>query len=157
MHLSSSPPEINYVNWGVSHSYKWKAMRELSASNFQDIFNLTRRVGDVELKMNRIKFRSQGIGGLLGIAAGTLGGPLGSVIGFGVGRAIGGFLGNGLAKKYYGAEQAAINENLYLSRQREPHLKYQLAIFGGLGQMIETFQKESDKQNKKVLQDMLVI
>ncbi len=157
MQFSGSPAEVNHINWAVDHSYKSKALRELTASNFQDIFNLTRRTGEVEAKMNQIKFRAQGLGGMLGIAAGALGGPLGSTIGFGVGRSIGSFVGKALAKKYYGAEQASVNENLFLARQRDPQLKFQLGIFNSLGELIETMEKEGDKKDKKVLQDMLVI
>ncbi|MDD9898929.1 MAG: hypothetical protein OXU45_08020, partial [Candidatus Melainabacteria bacterium] len=96
----SVPEEVSYLSWNVQAEFNGRALNQLAASNFQDIFQMTKRISEVEVKMNKLKFRTQGIGGMLGIAAGSLGGPLGSVIGFGIGRSIGGFVGNGLAKKY---------------------------------------------------------
>lgn len=150
-------PEVNYINWDIQHIFTNNAIRELSASNFQDIYNLTRRTGELEVKMNKIKFRAQGVGGMLGIAAGALGGPLGSVIGFGIGRSIGSFVGNAIAKKNYGQEQMAINENLFLSRQRDGQLKLQMGVYGALGDLIHTFKQNQGKADDKVVQDMIVL
>ena len=153
----TSPSEANYINWGIQHSWNAKALREVTAANFQDIYNLNRRVGELEVKTNRIKFRAQGIGGMLGIAGGAMGGPLGSVIGFGVERAIGSFAGDVLANKFYGEEKRAVNENLFLARQRDPQLKYEMGIYGKLGGLLETFQKNRTQEDKKQIQDMIVL
>lgn len=154
---ANSPAEANYIDWQLQQMFQNDATKEMAAANFQDIYNLTRRTGDVEVRMSKIKYRAQGVGGMIGIAAGAMGGPLGSVIGFGVGRSIGSFLGNGMAKKYYGAEQMAINENLYLARQRDSQLKYLVGLQGGLGEMIGTLRQNQTKQDEKVLQDMIVL
>lgn len=153
----SDPSEVSYLNWDIQHGFNGIHLRELAASNFQDIFNLTRRAGEVEVKMNKLKFRAQGIGGMLGIAAGAMGGPAGSTIGYGVGRSIGAFVGNYLAKRYYGAEQVAVNENLFLSRQRDSQLKHQMGIHSSLGQLITTSRQNKIKQDQKLLQDMIVL
>lgn len=157
LHNKTAPHEINYINWGVQHLFNSTAIRELVTANFQDVYNMTRRAGEVEVKMNRLKFRAQGIGGTLGIAAGALGGPLGGVIGFGIGRALGSYVGNFLAKRYYGEEQATVNEHLFLARQRDSQLKYQLGIYNSLGSMISTFQKGRIQDDKKLFQDMIVL
>jgi hypothetical protein len=152
-----SPQEQNPINWEIQHTFTEIAMKEVSASNFQDMFNLTRRSGEVEVKMNRVKFRAEGIGGMLGIAAGAMGGPLGSIIGFGIGKSVGSFVGNSLAKRYYGEEQMAINENLFLARQRDSQLKYQLSLHSGIGDLLETITSNKIKDEKKIIQDMLVL
>ncbi len=152
-----NPAEANYIDWVLQQSAHSDATKELASANFQDIFNLTRRSGDVEVRMSKIKYRAQGVGGMIGIAAGAMGGPLGSVIGFGIGRAVGSFFGNGLAKKYYGAEQMSINENLYLARQRDSQLKLLVGIQGGLSEYIGTLRQNNIKQDEKILQDMIVL
>ncbi len=149
--------EANYMDWVLQHSQHSDGTTELAAANFQDIYNLTRRSGDIEVRMNRIKYRAQGVGGMIGIAAGALGGPLGSVVGFGVGRAVGSFFGNGLAKKYYGEEQMSVNENLYLARQRDSQLKFMIGMQNSLGELIGTLRQNHVKQDEKVLQDMIVL
>jgi len=154
---ANSPAEANYIDWQLQQMFQSDATKELAAANFQDIYNLTRRTGDVEVRMSRIKYRAQGVGGMIGIAAGAMGGPLGSVIGFGIGRSVGSFVGNGMAKKYYGAEQMAINENLYLARQRDSQLKFLVGLQGSLGDMIGTLRQNQIKQDEKVLQDMIVL
>ncbi len=154
---ANSPAEANYIDWVLQQGFQNDATREMAAANFQDIYNLTRRTGDVEVRMSKIKYRAQGVGGMIGIAAGAMGGPLGSVIGFGIGRSVGSFLGNGMAKKYYGAEQMAINENLYLARQRDSQLKYLVGLQGSLGEYIGTLRQNQIKQDEKVLQDMIVL
>lgn len=154
---NASPYEASYINWNIQHTFNQTALREVTATNFQDIYNLTKRVGEVNVKEQRIKFRAQGIGGMLGIAAGALGGPLGSVIGFGIGRSLGSYVGNVLSNRYYGAEKAAVNENLFLARQRDPQLKYQLGVYGQLGTLIQTFQQNKIKADQKLVQDMMVL
>jgi len=154
---ANSSPEVSLINWDLQQVFHKNAIREVAASNFQDIYNLTRRNGDVEVKMNRVKFRAQGVGGMIGIAAGALGGPLGSIIGFGIGRSIGSYAGNVMSKRYYGEEQMAINENLYLARNRDSQLKYQMAIYGSLGETINTLRSNKVKQDQKVMQDMIVL
>ncbi len=149
--------EANYIDWTLQQMMQSDATKELAAANFQDIYNLTRRTGDVEVRMSKIKYRAQGVGGMIGIAAGALGGPLGSMIGFGIGRSVGSFVGNGMAKKYYGAEQMSINENLYLARQRDSQLKYLIGLQSGLGEYIGTLRQNQIKQDEKVLQDMIVL
>ena len=47
--------EPSYINWDLQREYITRGMTQLSASNFQDIFNMTKRVGEVEVKMNNIK------------------------------------------------------------------------------------------------------
>lgn len=156
-HPSYYAQEPSYLNWELQRDYIDRAYKQLATSNFQDIFNLTRRVGDIEVKMSKIKFRAQGIGGMIGIAAGALGGPLGSVVGFGIGRSIGSFFGNGMAKKYYGADQAAVNEHLYLAKSRDSLLKYEIGQLGGLGQMLGTMRQNRINDDKKIMQDMIVL
>lgn len=154
---STSPNEVSYLGWDIQHTFQGTSLREITAANFQDIFNLTKRTGEVEVKMNRIKFRAEGIGGMLGIAGGAFGGPLGSIIGFGVGRALGSFVGSGLANKYYGQEKLAVNENLFLSKQRDSQLKLQQAVHKSLGDMVHTFRENRIKQDQKIIQDMIVL
>jgi hypothetical protein len=149
--------EPNYINWDIQHEKTKDAVTQLTASNFQDIFSLTRRVGDLEVKMNRIKYRAQGIGGMIGMGAGALGGPLGTIVGFGVGRSIGSFIGNGMAKRYYGEEQMTVNEHLYLARTRDTQLKYQLGLYDSLGQVISTLRQNKISDDKKTIQDMMVL
>jgi hypothetical protein len=156
-YTSRTPEEPSFINWDIQHEFNSRAMTQLAASNFQDIFNLTRRVGDLEVKMNKIKYRAQGIGGMVGIGAGALGGPLGSVIGFGVGRSIGAFVGNGMAKRYYGEEQMTVNEHLYLARARDTQLKYQMGVYESLGQVISTIRQNRVNDDKKIIQDMMVL
>jgi outer membrane lipoprotein SlyB len=154
---SSQAAEPNYINWSLQHDYIQRGVTQLSASNFQDIFTMTKRVGEVEVKMSNLKFRAGGIGGMLGIAAGALGGPVGSVVGFGVGRSLGGFVGSALANKYYGEEKNMINENLHIAQMRDTQLKYQIGQMEGLGQMIETLRQNSINDDKKIIQDMMVL
>ncbi|MDA0772357.1 MAG: hypothetical protein O3C63_05380 [Cyanobacteria bacterium] len=154
---NSVAQEASYLSWSVQAEYNKRAMDQLAASNFQDIFSLTKRISEVEVKMNKLKFRTQGIGGMLGIAAGSLGGPLGSVIGFGIGRSVGSFVGNGMAKKYYGTEQAVINEHLYLAKQRDGLIKYNIGIYDGAKSMIRTMRQNVINDDKKILQDMMVL
>lgn len=149
--------EPNYINWDIQQDYAEQVYQQLTASNFQDIFSLTRRIGSLETKMGQIKFRTQGVGGMLGMAAGALGGPLGSILGFSIGRSIGGFFGNGLAQKYYGEEKALVNEQLSLASRRDTQLKYQQGLVSALGGMIETLRSNSVNDDKKVLQDMMVL
>ena len=149
--------EPNYINWDIQQEKTKDAITQLAASNFQDIFSLTRRVGDLEVKMNRIKFRAQGIGGMIGMGAGALGGPLGSLIGFGVGRSIGSFVGNCMSRRYYGEEQATVNEHLYLARTRDTQLKYQLGMYDSLGQVVSTLRQNRINDDKKIIQDMMVL
>lgn len=152
-----SPDEVSYIDWNVQAEYNMRGLEQLAASNFQDIFNMTKRISEIEVKMNKLKFRTQGIGGMLGIAAGALGGPLGSVIGFGIGRSIGSFVGNGMAKKYYGAEQAVVNEHLFLARQRDGLLKYTMGQYDGAKSMINTMRQNRINDDKKIIQDMMVL
>lgn len=154
---SRTSTEPNYINWDIQHERIKDSITQLTASNFQDIFSLTKRVGDLEVKMNRIKYRAQGIGGMIGMGAGALGGPLGGIIGFGVGRSIGGFIGNGMSKRYYGEEQATVNEHLYLARSRDSQLKYQLGIYDSLGQVVSTLRQNRINDDKKTIQDMMVL
>ncbi len=149
--------ETSYLDWEIQADFNDRALKQLSASNFQDIFNMTKRISEVETKMGKIKFRTQGIGGMLGIAAGALGGPLGSVIGFGIGRSIGGFVGNAMSNKYYGEEQMTINENLFMARQRDTQIKYMIGEFDGIQSTIGTLRQNSINDDKKVLQDMMVL
>lgn len=153
----SVPEEVSYLSWNVQAEFNHRALQQLAASNFQDIFSMTKRISEVEVKMNKLKFRAQGIGGMLGIAAGSLGGPLGSVIGFGIGRSIGGFVGGGLARKYYGQEQAVINENLFLARQRDGLIKYSIGEYDGAKSMIRTMRQNRVNDDKKIIQDMMVL
>ena len=118
---------------------------------------MTKRVGEVEVKMSNLKFRAGGIGGMLGIAAGALGGPIGSVIGFGVGRSLGGFVGNMIANRYYGEEKNMINENLHIAKMRDTQLKYQVGQLDALGSMIGTLRQNRINDDKKIIQDMLVL
>jgi hypothetical protein len=154
---STSSIEPNYLNWDLQNEMNSRAVTQLSASNFQDIFNLTRRIGDIEVKMNKIKFRAQGIGGMIGIAAGSFGGPLGSIIGFGLGRSAGSFFGNGMAQRYYGAEQAVVNEHLFMARQRDTQLKYQIGQMDSLGSLIGQLRQNKINDDKKIIQDMMVL
>lgn len=149
--------EPNYLNWDLQQEMNTRALNHLSVSNFQDMFDLTRRIGDIEVKMNKIKFRAQGIGGMIGIAAGSFGGPLGSIIGFGVGRSAGSFLGNGMAQRYYGAEQAIVNEHLFMSRQRDTQLKYQIGQMDALSGLIGQLRQNKITDDKKIIQDMMVL
>ena len=149
--------QANYVNWEIRHIFNGNATREVAAANFQDIFNLTRRSGEVEVKMSQLKFRAQGIGGMIGMAAGALGGPVGSMIGFGIGRSIGNFFGNGMANKYYGQEQAAVNESLHLANQRDSQLKYQMGVHSSIGELLGTFTSNKNKDDQKTIQDLLVL
>lgn len=154
---SAQTAEPSYINWDLQKDYITRGVTQLSASNFQDIFNMTKRVGEVEVKMSNLKFRAGGIGGMLGIAAGALGGPIGSVIGFGVGRSLGGFVGNMLANRYYGEEKNMINENLHIAQMRDTQLKYQVGQLDALGQMISTLRQNRINDDKKIIQDMLVL
>ena len=88
--------------------------------------------------MDKVKFRTEGIGGMLGIAAGALGGPLGSIVGFGIGRSIGSYVGKVLANRYYGQDYNTINENLVLAQQRNSQLNYQYSVHNALGDMLDT-------------------
>jgi outer membrane lipoprotein SlyB len=154
---SNAAAETSYIDWEIQADFNHRGLLQLSASNFQDIFNMTKRIGEVETKMGKIKFRTQGIGGMLGIAAGALGGPLGSVIGFGIGRSIGGFIGNAMSNKYYGEEQMMINENLFMARQRDGQIKYMIGEFDGAESMLSTMRQNSVNDDKKILQDMMVL
>ena len=147
---SAQTAEPSYINWDLQKDYITRGVTQLSASNFQDIFNMTKRVGEVEVKMSNLKFRAGGIGGMLGIAAGALGGPIGSVIGFGVGRSLGGFVGNMLANRYYGEEKNMINENLHIAQMRDTQLKYQVGQLDALGQMISTLRQNRINDDKKI-------
>lgn len=157
MFRGTDPQEVNYINWRVNHLYQGTTIKELNAANFEDIYNLTKRVGELETKMGSVKFRAQGIGGMIGIAAGAMGGPLGSIVGFGVGRSLGSFVGNGLAKRYYGAEQQSVNENLFLSRQRSSQLKYQMAVHDSMSDLLDTMVQNQVKTDQKIVQDMVVL
>lgn len=154
---SVKSPEVNLATWMVQMDDLDGGMKHLVASNFQDIFNMTKRISEVEVKMNKLKFRTQGIGGMIGIAAGAMGGPLGSIIGFGIGRSIGGYVGNVMSKRYYGEEQAVINENLALARSRDGQLKFMMGELDGLGSMITTIRQNQVSDDKKILQDMMVL
>ena len=154
---SAQTNEPSYINWDLSHSYIQRGTTQMAASNFQDIFNMTKRVGEVEVKMSNLKFRAGGIGGMLGIAAGALGGPIGSVIGFGIGRSLGGFVGNMIANRYYGEEKNMINENLHIAHMRDTQLKYQVGQLDSLGSMIGTLRQNRINDDKKIIQDMLVL
>lgn len=154
---NNAPPETSYIDWELQADFNDRALKQLSASNFQDIFNMTKRISEVETKMGKIKFRTQGIGGMLGIAAGAMGGPLGSVIGFGVGRSIGGFIGTALSNKYYGEEQMTINENLFMARQRDSQIKYMIGEFDALQGTLGTLRQNAVNDDKKILQDMMVL
>lgn len=156
-HSSSTAPEPSYINWDLQQDYIARTTTQLSASNFQDIFNMTKRVGEIEVKMSDLKFRAGGIGGMLGIAAGALGGPIGSVIGFGVGRSLGNFVGSALANKYYGEEKNTINQHLHNAQMRDTQLKYQVGQLNALGQMITTLRQNRINDDKKIIQDMLVL
>ena len=154
---SAQSNEPSYINWDVQKDFMKNGMEQLNASNFQDIFNMTKRVSEVEVKMSNLKFRAGGIGGMLGIAAGALGGPVGSVVGFGVGRAVGSFVGSALANRYYGEEKQLINQSLHTARMRDTQLKYQLGQMKALGSMISTLRENRIKDDKKIIQDMLVL
>lgn len=156
-HSSAQAAEPSYINWDLQKDYIKRGMTQLSASNFQDIFSMTKRVGEVEVKMSNLKFRAGGIGGMVGIAAGALGGPLGSVLGFGVGRAVGGFIGSALANRYYGEEKGMINESLHIARMRDSQLKFQVGQLDALGSMIGTLRQNRINDDKKIIQDMLVL
>lgn len=157
INYTQQAPEYDPFAWKVEVDDMDKTMKQLVASNFQDMFHMTKRVGEIETKMNNLKFRAEGVGGMLGIAAGAMGGPLGSIIGFGVGRAIGGFVGNGLGKKFYGEEQAMINENLFLARMRDTQLKNQIGDLNGFSGLMDTFMSNKVNDEKKVIQDMMVL
>jgi outer membrane lipoprotein SlyB len=154
---SAHAAEPSYLNWDLQQDYIKRGVTQLSASNFQDIFTMTKRVGEVEVKMSNLRFRAGGIGGMLGIAAGALGGPIGSVVGFGVGRAVGGFVGSALANRYYGEEKNMINENLHMAKMRDTQLKFQVGQLDSLGQMIGTLRQNRINDDKKIIQDMLVL
>jgi hypothetical protein len=143
---SDSAEEINLINWRLQNDATEDGLRELAGTNFQDIMNMTRRIGDLETKM-----------GMIGIAAGALGGPLGTVIGFGLGRSIGGYVGGALSKKYYGEEQATVNEHLFLANQRDSQLKYQLGQFDAVSSLVTTMHQNKIADDKKVIQDMMVL
>lgn len=147
----------NYINWRIQHMNNDNAHKYIMAANFQDIFALTRRVGEVRIQMDKIRFRAQGIGGMLGIAGGALGGPLGSIIGFGVGRSIGGYLGNVLANRYYGNDHAVITESLSTAQQRNSQLNYQYAVHNALGEVLDTLAQNDVKEQEKIIQDVLVL
>jgi hypothetical protein len=147
----------NIINWRIQHMNNDNAQKYIMAANFQDIFQLTRRVGEVRLQMDKIRFRAQGIGGMLGIAGGALGGPLGSVVGFGVGRSIGGYIGNVMAKRYYGQDHAVINEQLTTAQQRNSQLNYQYAVHNALGEVLDTLAQNEGKEQEKIIQDVLVL
>jgi uncharacterized protein YcfJ len=147
----------NIINWRIQHMNNDNAHKYIMAANFQDIFQLTRRVGEVRLQMDKIRFRAQGIGGMLGIAGGALGGPLGSVVGFGVGRSIGGYIGNVMAKRYYGQDHAVINEQLTTAQQRNSQLNYQYAVHNALGEVLDTLAQNEGKEQEKIIQDVLVL
>ncbi len=149
--------EPSYVDWEIQADYNDRGLKQLSASNFQDIFNMTKRITEVETKMGKLKFRMQGIGGMIGIGAGALGGPLGSVIGFGIGRSVGGFIGNAMGQKYYGEEQMTINENLFLARQRDGQIKYMIGELDGAQSMLRTMRSNAVNDDKKIIQDMMVL
>ncbi|MCE2928297.1 MAG: hypothetical protein LW817_01545 [Candidatus Caenarcaniphilales bacterium] len=157
MFNKSGSVEPNYINWDIQQDYAERVYQQLTASNFQDMFSLTKRLAEMQNKMSKLKFRAQGIGGMIGMAAGALGGPLGGVVGFGIGRSVGSFLGNGLAQKYYGEEQSVANEYLFLAKQRDTQLKYQQGMISSLGGMIETLRSNSVNDDKKVIQDMMVL
>jgi hypothetical protein len=157
MFRGTDPQEVNYINWDVNHAFQGTGIKELNAANFQDIYNLTKRVGELETKMGSIKFRAQGIGGMIGIAAGAMGGPLGSIVGFGIGRSLGSFVGNGLAKRSYGAEQQSVNEILFLARQRSSQLKFQQAIWESMSDLLGTMTQNQVKTDQKIVQDMVVL
>lgn len=156
-YTSTTAEEPSYLNWDIQQEFTSRGLKTLAASNFQDIFNLTKRINEVEVKMNKLKFRAQGIGGMIGIGAGALGGPMGSVIGFGIGRSIGGFIGNGMAQKYYGEEQSTVNEHLFTARSRDTQLKYQIGEYGALGDLIGTMRQNRVNDDKKIIQDMMVL
>lgn len=157
LNYTSFAPEADPFEWKVATDDMDKNLKQLLASNFQDTFFMTKRVGELETKMNNLKFRAQGIGGMIGIAAGAMGGPLGSVLGFGIGRSIGGFVGNGLAKKYYGEEQAMVNEHLFLARMRDTQLKNQIGDLNGFSSLMDTLMSNHVNDEKKVIQDMMVL
>ncbi len=154
---ATMPEEVNLINWRLSNDKIEDLYKHLVASNFQDMMSLTRRIGDLENKSNKIKYRAQCIGGMIGIAAGALGGPLGSVIGFGIGRSVGNFLGNGMARKYYGEEQAVVNEHLFLANQRDSQLKFQMGQFDAVSGLVSTMQSNKVQDDKKIIQDMMVL
>jgi hypothetical protein len=154
---STTAEEPSYINWDIQQEFNSRGLKSLATSNFQDIYNLTKRTNEVQVKMNKLKFRAQGIGGMIGIGAGALGGPLGSIVGFGVGRMVGGFIGNGLAQKYYGEEQGTVNEHLFTAKQRDTQLKYQIGEYGSLGDLIATMRQNKVNDDKKIIQDMMVL
>jgi hypothetical protein len=137
--------------------FQSNTQKYIMSANFQDIYQLTKRTGEVRTKMDQIRFRAQGIGGMLGIAGGAMGGPLGSVIGFGIGRTVGSFVGNMYANKTYGEEQKAINENLVLANHRNSQLNYQYAVHNALGEMLDTIVQNEIKDEQKILQEVLVL
>lgn len=155
--MSATYDHPNFINWRLQHIFQGNTQKYIMSSNFQDIFQLTKRTGEIRTKMDQVKYRAEGIGGMLGIAGGAMGGPLGSVIGFGVGRAAGSFFGNMFANKYYGAEQAAVNENLVLAQQRNSQLNYQYAVHDSLGEMLDTIVQNEIKDDQKVIQDIIVL
>lgn len=154
---STRTPEPNYLNWELQNDFIQRGQKQLLASNFQDIYSLTKRVGEMEVKMNKLKYRAQGIGGMIGIAAGALGGPLGSVVGYGVGRSVGSFVGNGMARKYYGQEQLTVNEHLHLAKSRDSQLKYQIGEYSALSEVLGTLRKNKINDDKKMMQDVIVL
>ena len=149
--------EPNYINWRIQHMFQRNAHKYVMAANFQDIFQLTKRTGEIRVQMDQVKFRAEGIGGMLGIAGGAMGGPLGSIIGFGVGRTIGSYVGKVLANRYYGQDYNTINENLVLANQRNSQLNYQFAVHGALGEMLDTIGQNDKKDEEKMIQDVLVL
>lgn len=157
INYTQQAPEYDPFAWKVEVDDMDKTMKQLVASNFQDTFTMTKRVGEIETKMNNINFRAQGIGGMIGIAAGAMGGPMGSIFGFGVGRAIGGFVGNALGKKYYGEEQAMVNEHLFIARMRDTQLKNQIGDLNGYSALLDTFISNKVADEKKLIQDMMVL
>ena len=153
--MTMEPPSL--INWSIQHSNNDNAHKYIMAANFQDIFQLTRRVGEVRVQMDKIRFRAQGIGGMLGLAGGAMGGPLGSIVGFGIGRSLGGYVGNVLANRYYGQDHSVINESLTLAQQRNSQLNYQYAVHNALGEVIDTLRQNEGKENEKIIQDVLVL
>lgn len=149
--------EPNYINWRVQHIFQSNAQKYIMAANFQDIFQLTKRTGEIRVQMDKVKFRAEGIGGMLGIAGGALGGPLGSIIGFGIGRSIGSYVGKVMANRYYGQDYDTINENLVIAQQRNSQLNYQYATHNALGEMLDTIVQNDKKDEEKMIQDVLVL
>ena len=149
--------EPNYINWRVQHIFQSNSQKYLMAANFQDIFQLTKRTGEIRVQMDKVKFRAEGIGGMLGIAGGALGGPLGSVVGFGIGRTIGSYFGKVMANRHYGQDANTINENLTIAKQRNSQLNYQYATHNSLGEMLDTIVQNDKKDQDKMIQDILVL